>query len=339
MNSEHIVYILFLVIYLIILYLYYDDYYISSNETNNITSSNKTTKSKQINNDKLNKTNINETFDNASTNASTQDITSLVQKQYYNDLKAIQNISKVAYMINTTNSITISGNISISGTLNLLPPGIVTAYVGTTSPQGWLICDGAKVLINDYKRLYEIIGINFNGTTQTEKTHFTLPDYRNVFLRGKGTPNLKSISNNINYTSSDLYTLQKSQIQNHTHTVIDDGHTHAYDAYFFNIDRTNNKNDPHYFVWETEFGQDNNGKDYTSNTTSTITLGGLTSSEGTLKKYSSDGNFKPYDLDSKQPINITNIKVSNSNNGIDISNISNTDIYPCNVTINWIIKY
>jgi len=308
MNYEHIVYLLFLFIYLIILYLYYDEYYISSNKTT------------KLNIDKLNKTNINETFDNASS----QDITSLVQNQYYNDLKAIQNISKVAYMLNTTNSITISGDISISGILNLLPPGVVTAYVGTTSPYGWLKCNGAQVLITDYQRLYNIIGIQFNGTTPTPNTHFTLPDYRNVFLRGYGTPKINVSSENIKYTSSDLNKLQNAQIQNHTHTVIDPGHTHTYNAYFFNIDTTNNDNDPHYFVWEEGF-----------NDVATITLGGLTSTNGG----NTETHFKPYDLDSQRPVIITNIKVSNSDNGINSSNISHTDIYPCNVSINWIIKY
>lgn len=306
MNSEHLVYILFLIIYLIIFYLYYDEYCISSNETNVIIP--------------ITKKNINETFIDTS-----PDLTSQVQAQYYNDLAAIQNILKVAYMINSTNSITISGDLSISGTQNLLPPGIVTAYVGTTSPYGWLICDGSPVSKITYPRLFSIIGNTFNNTktgssSLNNPNYFNLPDYRDVFLRGCGAPGINSPnyslpSNNIKYMSTRLNTLQTSQLQDHTHDVIDPGHSHEYDAYFNNINNDRKIN----------FDRENNNN---------YLFGGSKSWGWNLR-----GKNTVFNLANREPVTITNIKISNSDNGIDSSNILDTDIYPCNVTINWIIKY
>ncbi|MEG3152951.1 phage tail protein [Sphingomonas sp. ZT3P38] len=72
-----------------------------------------------------------------------------------------------------------------------LPVGAVTAYAGwTTSPegsppapleaQGWMICDGRSLPIQQYPQLYAALGLLYGGDDGT----FNLPDYRGTFLRG-----------------------------------------------------------------------------------------------------------------------------------------------------------
>lgn len=67
-------------------------------------------------------------------------------------------------------------------TAKLVPPGSVTAYVGTSAPTGWLMCDGSAVSRTTYSALYGIISTT-HGTGDGSTT-FNLPDYRGRFLRG-----------------------------------------------------------------------------------------------------------------------------------------------------------
>ena len=71
----------------------------------------------------------------------------------------------------------------------LCPPGSVMAYMGTTAPPGWLMCDGSVIPINQYPALYAVIGTS-SGNGNGSSTTFNLPDMRGVFLRGvNGTRN------------------------------------------------------------------------------------------------------------------------------------------------------
>lgn len=66
--------------------------------------------------------------------------------------------------------------------IGLLPPGMIAAYSGTSSPQEWLLCDGAEVSRTVYARLYTAIGNTYgqgNGSTT-----FNVPDLRGRFMRG-----------------------------------------------------------------------------------------------------------------------------------------------------------
>ncbi|MBL8912696.1 MAG: tail fiber protein [Archangium sp.] len=63
----------------------------------------------------------------------------------------------------------------------IVPPGTVTAFAGTTAPTGWLKCDGLAVSKTQYPDLYAAIG-DAHGTPDPQS--FNLPDYRGRFLRG-----------------------------------------------------------------------------------------------------------------------------------------------------------
>lgn len=67
------------------------------------------------------------------------------------------------------------------------PIGTVISYMGTSAPDDYLICDGSEYNINDYQNLAAHFAAQFgssnyfggNGTTT-----FSVPDMRNLFLRG-----------------------------------------------------------------------------------------------------------------------------------------------------------
>jgi hypothetical protein len=69
-----------------------------------------------------------------------------------------------------------------------LPIGTIVSYGGQDTEvnreqlrkEGWLICDGQKVSIQEYGKLFSTIGRAFGGEPHT----FCLPDLRGQFLRG-----------------------------------------------------------------------------------------------------------------------------------------------------------
>jgi hypothetical protein len=65
---------------------------------------------------------------------------------------------------------------------NGTPVGSVMAYMGTTAPPGWLLCDGSVVSQTQYAALFAVIGTASGAGTNS--TTFNLPDMRGVFLRG-----------------------------------------------------------------------------------------------------------------------------------------------------------
>ena len=108
-----------------------------------------------------------------------------------------------------------------------LPSGSIMAYVASTSPTGWLICNGAAVSRYDYWALFAVIGTQFGAGDGT--TTFNLPDYQGAFLRGTGT--------NGSYAGPNLNASQNHATQTHNHlatsTVTDPGHNHTTsDAYW-----------------------------------------------------------------------------------------------------------
>lgn len=64
----------------------------------------------------------------------------------------------------------------------LIPPGVVAPYAGSSSPNGWLLCDGSAVSRTTYADLFAILGVS-HGVGDGSTT-FNVPDYRGRFLRG-----------------------------------------------------------------------------------------------------------------------------------------------------------
>lgn len=121
----------------------------------------------------------------------------------------------------------ISGSANVSqkymiNYVSIAPPiGSVMAYTMSTSPDGWLICNGANINRGTYAGLFAVIGTTF-GSGDGINT-FTLPNYQGAFLRGTGTNGV--------YSGPALNTSQTHATQTHSHTassvVTDPGHTHT----------------------------------------------------------------------------------------------------------------
>jgi microcystin-dependent protein len=69
-----------------------------------------------------------------------------------------------------------------SGTLGILPAGIVLPYGGSAAPTGAKMCDGASYSTTTEQRLFDAIGYGFGGSGPT----FNVPDLQERIPVGKG---------------------------------------------------------------------------------------------------------------------------------------------------------
>lgn len=63
--------------------------------------------------------------------------------------------------------------------------GAVVAFAGSTTPQGWLLCDGSAVSRKDYAALYAVIGTTYGAGDSS--TTFNLPNLTDKFIQGSDT--------------------------------------------------------------------------------------------------------------------------------------------------------
>lgn len=93
------------------------------------------------------------------------------------------------------------------------PVGVVQAYAGSTTPDGWLLCDGSAVSRTTYADLFTVIGTTYG--TGDGSTTFNLPDLADKFIEGSSTsgttksaglPNItgKLITRATNYNASTI---------------------------------------------------------------------------------------------------------------------------------------
>ena len=108
--------------------------------------------------------------------------------------------------------------------------GQIISYLGTTDPEGWVICDGSNSRL--YNSKYD--ALNTGGK-------YIPPDLRNYILRGKDTTNdVKTTSGSNTNVSVNI-----SHFPNHNHGTktsnanTQSSHTHSYtDVYFEDDDAT-----------------------------------------------------------------------------------------------------
>ena len=110
----------------------------------------------------------------------------------------------------------------------LSPVGVIQAFAGSTTPDGWLLCDGSAVSRTDYADLYAVIGDTYgdgNGSTT-----FNLPDLAGKFIEGSATsgtvksaglPNIKGAFR-IRKTGTSSNTLWRSGDAEHNAVSVDD---------------------------------------------------------------------------------------------------------------------
>lgn len=67
----------------------------------------------------------------------------------------------------------------------LVPVGVVQAFAGASTPDGWLLCDGSAVSRTDYADLYAVIGDTYGAGDGS--TTFNLPNLTDRFIQGNST--------------------------------------------------------------------------------------------------------------------------------------------------------
>ena len=110
----------------------------------------------------------------------------------------------------------------------IVPIGTVVFYLGTTIPDGYLLCNGASLLRTEYPELFEVLGTKCGSV---DSAHFTLPDTHHRFFEGTtvlseigryvqaGLPNIEGALTWIQATSTQatqngaLFWLKNSNVQ------------------------------------------------------------------------------------------------------------------------------
>lgn len=127
------------------------------------------------------------------------------------------------------NSVT-SDKLAQSAISALMPTGSIMSYAGSTSPSGYLLCDGAPISRTTYSTLFGIVGITYGAGDGS--TTFNLPDLQGRVIAGKdnmsGTSanRLTGLSGGVNGdvlgasggNETHLLTSSESGLPNHTHS-------------------------------------------------------------------------------------------------------------------------
>jgi microcystin-dependent protein len=96
-----------------------------------------------------------------------------------------------------------------------VPAGAVQPFAGTVTPAGWLMCDGDSYNINEYPKLYEVIGTTYGGG----EGDFNVPDMRSRFPLASGPGNEEDLSERVLAATggAETHTLTTSEMPSHNH--------------------------------------------------------------------------------------------------------------------------
>jgi hypothetical protein len=146
--------------------------------------------------------------------------------------------SNIISLFNNSNPVSYyaTGNFLYKGNYIVYPSSTITAYVGTTDPDGWVMCDGVQRTNGTDGRYNTLITMGVGSGTAN--VNYTPPNLKGSFLRATGTdPTGK-------YMGPNLNTTQTHTTQTHTHsasiTKTDPGHTHNFKTYNDDYNQSNN---------------------------------------------------------------------------------------------------
>ena len=104
------------------------------------------------------------------------------------------------------------------------PLGSILAYAGSKgdTPNGWIVCDGTILKVNDYTELFNVLGYKWGkGNDDSE---FKVPNFQGQFLRGVDysktvDPEADSRIVNGEGDSCEVGSLQSDDFKSHNHTA------------------------------------------------------------------------------------------------------------------------
>ena len=141
--------------------------------------------------------------------------------------------------------------------------GAISFFATEKPPVGWLLCDGSKKKIKNYRRLYNVIKNTFQ-IYSLKADEFQLPNLSGIFI--KSFDDRKQ-----NWKDKNTHKLQQDTIKSHTHSVTsisengnhnhtlnDKSHTHGYkDIYWSEVGGSVGNN-----LIGSSGGNDNDNKGY-----------------------------------------------------------------------------
>tara|TARA_R110000868_G_scaffold376173_1_gene641002 strand:+ start:149 stop:1900 length:1752 start_codon:yes stop_codon:yes gene_type:complete len=111
--------------------------------------------------------------------------------------------------VNSGTQITITNTavtINPDDTFNMMPTATIIQNVSSTTPSGFLYCNGGAISRTTYSRLFGVIGTTYgvgDGSTTYNK-----PDFQSVFLRGSGS----QTTGGVTYTAGAVGTIQQDAV-------------------------------------------------------------------------------------------------------------------------------
>ena len=106
--------------------------------------------------------------------------------------------------------------------VDMATTGAIIPFAGGILPDGWLVCDGSSLLIDDYLNLFAAIGTTWGSV---DSDHFNIPDLRGRTLIGQGLASSGTTFDLGTIGGEETHTLDVGEIPSHTHA--DAGHQHT----------------------------------------------------------------------------------------------------------------
>jgi len=95
--------------------------------------------------------------------------------------------------------------------------GEIRLFPFNFAPEGWALCDGKLLLMQDYPALYSVIGITYGGTSGT---NFNLPNLNGRVALGAGQGTGLTQRDLGKAVGADRTTLMPANFAPHTHAVL-----------------------------------------------------------------------------------------------------------------------
>ncbi len=102
------------------------------------------------------------------------------------------------------------------------PRGSIAQYMGTSDPDGWVICDGVARTNNSDGKYNNLITMGIGSGTAN--VNYTPPNLKSKFLLGSGTTT--SVGSSVGSATITL-TTNTMPAHNHTVSITDPGHGHT----------------------------------------------------------------------------------------------------------------
>ena len=230
---------------------------------------------------------------------------------------------------------TLASSFTYTGFSISAPVGTIASYMGTTDPNGWIICDGVQRNggAGKYKELFPILNAAMGVNTNTQDS-VTPPNLRERFLYGKAASGGTSGTG-----GSATVKLDINHMPSHDHTITFDNTSHTHENTLTQTNHIHNNT-----VSETAHAHTlkERYEIYNSNDNSNKTGGDGNSNQGSEDTNTATAGVSITNVGAQADIDYTNVAASIPNLSGDINHTGGGEafnILPPHFTVNYIIKY